>query len=234
MANVLTRMSTETSMYVTITGYEQVGKTKSPFSSIISLKFDTAENQPVVLIEFRNYVNGNMVQRVVGDGYYMWDNRVTNNTYLCSQYGNVDSAQPSNYRKKAFEILRLRTSGPAAYVARQLSEAFADPSKLAGYSQTWLPWLTTAPIESCIEGFKCASADGRENLLYNIVPEDPETRSTWLLSGTTYQKTTPAGSSQKTIWWDARFSYGQVAKDVNFGFIPPKGAKPISSAISGG
>jgi hypothetical protein len=71
-------------------------------------------------------------------------------------------------------------------------------------------------------------------MLYNIVPEDPETRAIWLLSGATYQKTMPAGSGQRTTWWDARFTYSMVAKDVNFGFIPPKDARPISSAISGG
>lgn len=172
-------------------------------------------------IEVMTFEDGRLVSRQAGDSLNLWDFDVRANTYSSSTYATAHRGLLPDWKQRLFHTLRLRTSGVTAFAFRHLDDAFGTGLK----DDRWVPWIPISTLErDQSDVISRAATPAPSETTYDLSGDD---ESGFTLEGSVYNLYN-AAKDKVTKHWETTITTGSLPADVDFGFVPPKSARPIA------
>lgn len=215
MSSAMLDLATEPSIAVALSGFVSVGETKTPFT--VNSYWKTANKK--VYMETLLFRGTTLVQRVVADGSTLWSYRASKN-----EFSSVALSEENTHAKLAAQ-LRSLLPGQAAFIAQLWDDMYRRSSEWKAYDA-----FATKEVE-----FQ-PDADG------NMVPVAVHATAgkpihTWidyLVSGSggyfkldevLYEKRDVEQGQARITKWNAKIYQSFTPVEVDFTFVPPKGAR---------
>ena len=226
VTSALTELRSHTYFRISLAGAEtRDGKTKELQSELWWQATGISGPGAYCQLECKDWVDGVLTARTVGDGVSMWAYDPIRNEYSVSTYGSYGGASPATYMSGAIHAFYSTSKGPAEYLARLISDAFGS----AGAQFT--PWLT-----SRVAGEATATLVDSSTVSYTF--GDPVYR--WLRFNVTadglggyalnsfdmHDEQMVAGKKRIT-WWVATLYTDDTPPKNTFVFQAPPGSRPI-------
>ncbi|MBS1722226.1 MAG: hypothetical protein JSS66_04380 [Armatimonadetes bacterium] len=169
-----------------------------------------------VKIELITYEDGKLVNRMAGDGTTIWIYDERSKTYSSSAYTDSEGALKQDWKHTFFGTLRLRASGATAFAVRFLDDIYGVGPALG----EWRPWIPTATVTRVDKTVVCDATNPTANsTVYSFNGDD---QTGWDLIGASF--TQPAQNRS----WSLTVDPGHLPSDIDFRFVPPRGAKPVA------
>ncbi|MBL8065449.1 MAG: hypothetical protein JNM34_06270 [Chthonomonadaceae bacterium] len=217
MDSALDRLAMSDKVAVTTLGAEVRGTRVVDVKVTIAFYYKPLDH--VLRLEAMTWEDAKLVSRQVADGEVLWDFDARANTYSSLVYGDLGKLLP-NWKSKVFRTLRLRTSGVTAFTFRLLDDAFGPGRGI----QAWTPWVPMARSQMVDKSIQfTAKSPGPNKTTYGY-DGDPE--SGYRLLGAAFRLW---DSDEQAVLkrWDTALTVDSLPDNTDFGFTPPRGAKPV-------
>lgn len=200
------------------TGSERRGSTFVNLKVTAGLWYAPAEGK--VKLEVMSFEDGKLVSRQAADGQSLWNFDVRSNTYSSLMYTNEDGLS-NDWKQRVFRTLKLRTTGATAFTVRFLDDAYGTGLS-TGHWQPWIPVSTVTRVDKSVA---CeAKSPGPNYTLYQLDGSDDDG---WTLLGANYDQN-DANGQRLDKHYQLTITPGQLPDNVDFGFVPPRGAKVVT------
>jgi len=230
-------------------GTQKIGGQNTDLGALIEWPWDEANPQPMQKITVREYRNGGLINKTVGDGTTLWSLNLLKNEYVAHNYGTYNGAEPDEYRLDLIQHFNALSHVPANYAARLLREMYGatDPA-----FRSWVPGATVTVVNDT----GTPKTDPVTNRVYTPVPNSkdyvmyelsgpvnrsvvfertmqtmPDGSQGWCLSDVYVGEASPSTSLDLDLTTTALTT---APSDSDFAFIPPIGAKPIEGSMLNG
>lgn len=224
MLQGLYRLSQVEKVTVETTGNERRGKDWIQVKVAAGLWLAPAENK--VKLEVMTFENGKLVARQAADGQSLWDFDARANTYSSLVYADEDGLF-TDWKQRVFRTLRLRTAGVTAFTVRLLDDAFGTGLS----SGRWQPWIPVSSVSRVDTNVSCRAVNPAPNdTLYLLDGSDDDGFT--LLGATLDQFDVSRQRVDKH--WETTLTTGSLPENVDFGFVPPRGARVVTIDQRGG
>lgn len=179
-------------------------------------------------VEVSQWVDGEQVATIVGDGTTLWSYSFLKNEYSAVTYGTYAGPEPANYTNSLLNALESMSSGQSAYATRLLRQTYSGLA--AGYV-SWSPGNT--PTESggpnlkIVDYAPTTSDDKKIDFQVSI-----DTNGTPSLDQVSFDEAISQGALVRRLTWDLKVYPGTLlVAPSGFKFNPPPGARPITGMI---
>jgi hypothetical protein len=190
--------------------------------------------------ETLRYSGATLIQRLVGDGENLWNFDPQKNEYSSVKYGSDPSSDEEKslsdlaYMVKQFPLFLKGNSG--SFLSRIYEDTF-----LKGIGGTWQPFLTLGKprIEFDNDGNPTITVSTgnpvSNEMIYTLHKHEVNSNLFYSLDLITFwSKDTFNGKPRETNFTLELFWENFHSTDANFGFIPPRGSKCVSSGTKSG
>jgi len=256
-----TQLRSQKEILLVLNGVDQFGPKTTALSSNAFFLWDPL-NQSFAKAEINDYVNNVHTNRIVGDGTTLWSYSFTRNTYSSFVYGSFSGQPVPGFRGNMLKELTSASQGQTVFLARMLSQVFADTPALqsglggAGLA-TYTDWFAGATITTVAEGGAVSKMDDpvdpnrtyvADNLDYYVVytykirPQRcaafhftrTDVNQPWVLSDINYADLQYINpSTPRLVDWTITVYSANFPVTTNFVFIPPASAKAIANVKGG-
>ncbi|MEJ5169723.1 MAG: hypothetical protein WHU10_01940 [Fimbriimonadales bacterium] len=196
-------------------GMEVFGQRERTFLN--ELWLDLADGGREPRLEAREWVDGTLQRRTIGDGRTLWVYEPARKRYSAWNYGGYSEDPAANALQRMLLGFRYRAGGPLGWIARLLDETWArDGSR-------WTPWIPQALEEVGAGGVSVRSSDQTRGFSF-LLTGGP---SAGVLTAIRFaeQQRLPNGGERRAAW-EARIGWTEPPADA-FHFVPEKGAVPV-------
>ena len=230
-------------------GTEKTGGQTNNLGATIEWPWDETQSQPLQKIIVREYRNGGLVTKTVGDGTTLWSFNPLRNEYIAHNYGSYNGALPGDYRLDLLQHFNSLSKLPAIYAARFLREMYGstDPA-----FRSWVPGATvtvltdtSAPQNDPITNRTYAPApNARDYVMYelngqtkrSVVFERTQTNvsgfpSGWCISNVYVAEQDAVHTLDFALTPTA---LTETPPDSDFAFAPPIGSHAIEGSMING
>jgi hypothetical protein len=224
MSVAMLDLATEPAVAVALSGVIQVGGTKTPFT--VNSYWKTEDEK--VYMETLMYRGTTLVQRVVADGTHLWNYRASKN-----EFSSVLLSEENTHAKLATQ-LRSTLPGQAAFIAQLWDDMYRRSSEWKAY-----------------DAFATKEVEFEPDVDGNLVPiavhavagKPAHTWIDYLVSGSggyftlsevLYEKRDVEQGQARVTKWSAKIYQSFRPVDVDFTFVPPKGARSANGGVGRG
>lgn len=214
----LYRLNQTDKVTIETTGSERRGSTFVNLKVTAGLWYAPAEGK--VKLEVMTFENGRLVSRQAADGQSLWNFDVRANTYSSLMYAD-ENGLSNDWKQRVFRTLRLRTTGVTAFTVRILDDAYGTGLS-TGRWQPWIPVSTLTRVDKSVASE--AKSPGPNTTLYVLDGSDDEG---WSLLGANFDQYDSTGQ-RLDKHYQLSVTAGELPDNVDFGFVPPRGAKVVT------
>jgi hypothetical protein len=204
-----------------MTGTRQTSATTIPVVASLAIQLDVSAGYPVWRFEAKNYENGVLTHRLVGDGQFFVTYDALKNTYSSIRYGTVDGAtQLPDHLARGFLALRRRGPAPVSFLAAMGSDIFERGGA------RWAPYLPTGTrYDTAGEVIVQATTPWWRETRYQL-----DAAGKWV--GVSHREVN-SGSNYRDETWPTTIYAGTVFSDTSFVFTPPPGSRSLGGEAVG-
>lgn len=228
MASALSELASHPSVTMELVGtYTDDGQPTALYTTL-TFSIETISDVPVVRLEMIESVGGSIVSRTVADGTRLWTYDAIRNTYRSSNYAG--ESYTGKERDRLFKLMALRSRDDLTLFARLLDETYG--ASAAQVATAWRPWRPNSTVGVSGTSVVCASGQPFNNQLTYLI-EAIQGGGYRLLGADYYEESLISERVRTTQWQISIVSY-DVPQEVSFEFVPPEGARAVSTGGSGG
>lgn len=218
MAQALYRLSQYDKISVETTGAEVRGNKVISLKTSTSMRYEPFNN--LVQIETMTFEDSVLTTRLAADGRNFWNYDAKANTFSSYSYANEDGLK-TDWKQRLFQTYKLRASGISGFTFRVIDEVYGSGIR----GGKWLPWIPISTVHRSNNTIICESDSPSPNeTIYSLTGSDEEGYD---LVGVSFRQ---FDNSRDNVLkrWDLTITPGALLQSTDFGFVPPKGAKPIA------
>lgn len=218
----LSNLARQPAIHVSMSGYEQMDRAKTSFSSETTVKL---ENRTAYL-ESQIYTGGKLVRRVVADGENLWSYDLLRREYSCVPYTEAAASLGAAMARPFSAAMTGHFSALGQLISDIYVRAGANWRPMIGLSQVSVVDPTPTNPTYQVQAVSNVGKTGPQVTAYYDISQ---TSSAYGLESLGMTRRDFVGQQPRTVSWHMVVVWDAFdPKDADFSFVPPKGARSIT------